>query len=336
MIKVALIGFGGIAKAAHLVAYLTLAQKGIVELVSVCDIVPERFEEKMEINLGGNDLELGENVRKYTDWREMLANEDVDIVDICLPTYLHADTTIEVLGMGYNVLCEKPMSLSYEDCCRMVEAANKSGKKLMIGQCLRFSNKYNYLKKIVEENTFGAVKTGVFRRMSGPPVWGWDNWFMDYNRSQGCITDMHIHDIDMIRYVFGEPTAVSCCTQDIYSRKDLAHSTLKYKDFTVLAIGDWSQEGLPFTAEFRVAFENATVDYSNDTVTVYPRGGEAFKPEIEDDDFYFNEIKFFVENIASGEENVVNTPESAAKSVKLIQALIESSDNDNKFVPFEA
>ena len=334
MTKVAIIGFGGIAKAVHLASYLKLEKDGKVNLVAVCDICPESFEEKAEINIGGADLGISEKVNKYTDWREMLKNEKVDIVDICLPSYLHSDTACEAIKAGYHVLCEKPMSLSYGNCLKMIEAANQSGKKLMIGQCLRFSTNYNYLKKVISDNTFGKVKGGVFRRQSCPPVWGWDNWFMDYNRSHGCILDMHIHDIDMIRYLFGEPESVSCFTQDIYSGKDIAHSTLSYSDFSMLAIGDWSQEGLPFTADYRVAFEKATIDYSDGTVTVYPRGGNPFKPELEDEDFYYNEIEFFVENISSGEANTTNSPESAAMSVKLINALIASAENNGVFVSF--
>ncbi len=336
MVRVALIGFGGIAKTSHLGSYLTLEKEGKVKLVSVCDIDPKRFEEKLQLNIGTSDIELDDSVTKYTDWREMLANEEVDLVDICLPTFLHAETTVEVLNMNYNVLCEKPMSLFYEDCCKMVEAAKKSGKKLMIGQCLRFSNKYNYLKKLVADKTYGEVKSAVFHRFSGPPVWGWENWFMNYDRSHGCINDMHIHDIDIIRAIFGEPESVSCCSQDVYAPKDIAHSTLLYPGFSVLAMGDWSKEGMPFSAEFCVGFENATVQLANDTITIYPRGGEAFVADIEPDDFYFSEIKFFVENIESGEENTVNTPESAATSVKLIETLIESSNNNGKFLPFKA
>lgn len=335
MINVAIIGFGGIAKAAHFPSYVKLEQEGKAHLAAICDICPEQFTEKMEINIGGSEICLSDAVNKYTDWREMLKNEQIDMVDICLPTYLHAETTCEVLKMGYHVLCEKPMSLSYEECCRMIDAANQSGTKLMIGQCLRFSNKYNYLKKVVDENTFGKVKSGVFQRLSEPPVWGWDNWFMDYDRSHGCVLDMHIHDVDMIRYLFGEPESVSCCTQDIYAKKDLAHSRIRYPDFTMLAIGDWSREGLPFAAEYRVAFEKATVDYKDDIVTVYPRGGEAFKPQIEDDDLYYNEIKFLIDSIANNTENTANPPESAAMSVKLVNALLESSEKNGDFIVFE-
>ncbi len=334
MINVAIIGFGGIAKAAHLNPYLQLQKDGILNLVAVCDVCPERFEEKAEINIGESDLMLDETVNKYTNYKEMLEKESIDMVDICLPTYLHAEATIYALNAGCHVLCEKPMSLNFELCQNMINAANKNGKKLMIGQCLRFFNIYNYLREIVVNKTYGDVKGGIFFRSSAPPIWGWENWFLDYEKSHGCITDMHIHDIDMVRYTFGEPMAVSCHTQDIYSKKDAAHSTLKYPDFSILAIGDWSQEGTSFSFGYRISLEKAIVDCAGGTITVYPRGGEAYQPELPTDDCYFNEIKFFVESIVNGTENLANPPESAALSIKLINKLIESSDKNGEYLTF--
>ena len=332
MLKVAIIGFGGIAKAAHLNPYLQLQNDGIVKLVAVCDVCPEQFTEKAEINIGESDSGLSEEVNKYTDYKEMLQKESVDMVDICLPTFLHAEATIYALNAGCHVLCEKPMSLSFDLCNAMVEAADKNGKKLMIGQCLRFFNIYNFLKDIVNNKTFGDVKGGIFFRSSAPPIWGWENWFLDYTKSQGCITDMHVHDIDMIRYLFGEPKSVSCHTQDIYSKKDAAHSTLIYPDFSILAIGDWAQEGTEFSFGYRISFEKAIVDCAGGKLTVYPRGAEAYCPEMPDDDCYFNEIKFFVESIVNGKENIANPPESAALTIKLVNKLIESSDKNGEIV----
>lgn len=334
MIKVAIIGFGGIAQSVHLPAHLELEQEGRSKLVAVCDVDSTRFEQGMEINIGSSDVKLSDDVHRYTDWKEMLDKETVDMVDICVPTYLHAAIAKEVLNRGIHVLCEKPMSLSYEDSISMCETAKATGKKLMIGQCLRFSNHYLFLKDAVKNNTFGKPVTGVFRRMSEPPVWGWNNWFMDYERSRGCILDMHIHDIDFIRFMMGEPNAISCVTQDVYSGRDVAHSQLFYDDCLFLAIGDWSQEGLPFCCDFRVAFEKATVDFSSGKVTVYPRGGEAYEPEIEENDFYFSEIAFFLDMLQNGAENVINQPESAALSVKLIDALCASADKNGEKMPY--
>lgn len=334
MIRIGIIGFGGIAQSAHLKPHLELEAKGISKLIAVCDICPERFDEKMEINIGGAEVSLGADVKKYTDWRRMLENEELDMVDICVPTYLHADIAIEALETGHHVLCEKPMSLNYELCKKMCETAKRVGKKLMIAQCCRFSPAYLYLKELVANNTYGKIKSGVFSRASMQPVWGWDNWFLDYKRSSGVILDMHIHDIDFIRYAFGEPKSVSCSTSDIYSQKDIAHSRLMYDDFSLLAIGDWSREGTEFESYFIIAFEHATVKSIGYDVTVYPRGGEAFSPELDDVDIYQAEIEYFIDCIENNKENITNSPEDSALSVKLVKALIESSDKNGEFVEF--
>ena len=335
MIKVAILGFGGIAQSAHLPAYVELEKEGKAKLVAVCDIDPARFDTKLSINLAEAKDTLPESVHRYTDWHEMIKIEEIDMVDICLPTFLHADTAIELLNGGYHVLSEKPMSLCYEDCLRMCKAAETSGNRLMIGQCIRFCDQYTFLKDAVEDGRFGKIKTGLFRRMSRPPIWGWDNWFMDYERAHGCVLDMHIHDIDFIQYTLGLPQAVSCTTQDIYSRRDIAHTKLHYPDFAISVIGDWSQEGLPFTADYRVAFENATVDYKDDKVTVYPRDGEPYSPELDNTSFYSKEIRYFVDMLQNGTENIINRSESAALSVKLVEELCKSADLNGQVVPFQ-
>lgn len=335
MIKAAIIGFGGIAKAAHMPGYARLEKEGKIKLVAVCDIDPKRFEGKMEINIGGSNTSVNNEVKKYNDWREMLKNEEIDMVDICLPTNLHAETAIEVLEMGYNVLSEKPMSLCYEDSARMCEVAEKNGKKLMIGQCLRFSNEYNYIKKVVEEKEFGKVLSATFRRLSTPPTWGWNNWFMDKNLSGGCLFDLHIHDIDIVRHIFGEPKTVACVSQDVYAGNDIVHSRLNYNNFSVLAIGDWSRKNMPFIADFSVAFEKATVELADGTITVYPRDDEAYEPEVEAIDMYGAEIEFFAKMLETDCENATNPPESAAKTIRLIEKLGESALENGMVLPFE-
>ncbi len=334
MTKVAMIGFGGIAQSVHLPAHLKLEQEGRSKLVAVCDVDHNRFEKAMEINIGGSELKLGDDVKRYTDWQEMLDNEEVDMVDICVPTYLHAPIAKAVLARGIHVLSEKPMSISYEESLSMCEAAKAADRKLMIGQCVRFAAPYNFVRDAVQNNTFGKIVTGVFRRMSGPPIWGWDNWFMDYERSRGCILDMHIHDIDFIRYMMGEPDAVSCETKDFYSGRDVAHSRLYYGDASFLVIGDWSLEGVEFCADFRISFEKATVVFAGGKLTVYPRGGEAYEPEVSDKDWYFAEIEFFLDMLQKGVENTVNKPESAALSVRLIDALCESADKGGEKIAY--
>ena len=336
MLRVAMIGFGGIAHSGHIKNHLALEEEGKEKLVSVCDIRPECFDIKISINTGGTEISLRKDITRYTDWKKMLEKEEVDVVDICVPTFLHKEITVEVLKKGYHVLCEKPMAPTYDDCLEMCKAAENSGKRLMIGQCVRFGAGMQVIKKFIDEKQYGSVKSATFRRRSAPPKWGWDNWYMDYNRSGGCIRDLHVHDIDFVRYAFGEPESVSCITADKYSGKDIVHSRLTYDGFSVLVIGDWSREGLPFSADCEVAFENATVISEGGKITVYPRDGEAFNYEFTPNVSYKAEMEDFFDVIETGKENTKNPPESSALTIKLVNTLVESSDNNGAILEFSA
>jgi signal peptidase I len=115
----------------------------------------------------------------------------------------------------------------------------------------------------------------------------------------------------------------------------IVFSRLMYDGIDVLAIGDWAQEGTGFKADYIVAFDKATIKLDTDGVTVYPRGGKAFKPELSSQSFYEAEIEFFVDTVSSGTVNEVNPPSSAATTVKLIDTLRESARSGGDIIPFE-
>ncbi|MBQ6825446.1 MAG: Gfo/Idh/MocA family oxidoreductase [Clostridia bacterium] len=332
MLKAAIIGFGGIAKGAHLPGYKTLEEMGKVKLVAACDICEEAFTKGAEINLASSDASDNEGIHTYTDLEEMLKSEKIDLIDICVPTYLHKKYAIDMLNRGYLVLSEKPMSLTSEDCKEMVAASNG---RLMIGQCLRFSSEYIYAKKLVEEGTYGKPTSATFRRLSGPPTWGWDNWFMDAKRSGGVIFDLHIHDLDIARFIFGEPNKVSCIAGGQHIVEDaFAHSTLYYNDFTVFAEGRWDLVKMPFVADFSISFEKANIVCSGGQVTVYPYEGEKFCPELSSDSMYMKEIEYITDIFINGEENTQNPPESAAESIRLAETLKLSAQKNGEILKF--
>ena len=127
MVKVCIVGYGGIART-HKAGYKAeLEEKGIGKFVAACDINPDRFGKKVNTNLGDDAPAEVIDFNTYTDIDEMLEKEQPDIVTITLPTYLHKDMAVYVLKKGYNVMCEKPMSLTYADCLEMLEAAKESG-----------------------------------------------------------------------------------------------------------------------------------------------------------------------------------------------------------------
>ena len=164
-LKAGLIGVGSMGRG-HLDNYVKLLKEGSdIELVALCDIDEKKFTNyKADFNLGpvGEDGYDFDRFRLYTDLDDLLENESLDMVTIALPTYLHAWATVKCLDKGINVLCEKPMATTYEDCLRMIEASERNGKFLMIGQCLRFATPYLTLKKVCGRKAAGRVRGRAF------------------------------------------------------------------------------------------------------------------------------------------------------------------------------
>ena len=326
MKNVAMIGFGGIAQS-HKNAHLRLEAEGKERLVAVCDITPSSFEKRIKINIDTGEQSVEGSFNTYTDLEKMLASEEIDVIDICIPSYLHADLAIDMMERGYDVMSEKPMALHHEDCLRMLDAMRRTGKVLMIGQVLHFYPEYACLKRIVSDGRFGKPTSAVFQRFSGLPKWSWENWYHDYDKAGGVISDMLIHDIDMARYLFGTPAFVECNASSKNVKYDCAHIAMGY-DFPVTCIGDWSQNGARFKMAYWLGFEKATVILEKGKPTVYPNdGGEPYVPaEYEGGDGMYYQLKYMLELVETGKKNEISTPEGAAETIRIVEAAHRSAD----------
>ncbi len=333
-VKVAMLGYGGIAKA-HKRAYERLEEEGFpIRLVAVCDIDPDAFSRGGATNLGASGESSLEGLNLYTDCNDLLENEDFDMVDICLPSYLHKEYAIKMLAAGKHVLSEKPMALSSVDCEEMLESAKKFDKKLLIGQCLRFEPSYLYLKDCIDSERFGKLKNLFMNRLSAHPMWGFEHWYQNSERSGGCIMDLHIHDVDMARFLLGEPNAVSCISYDGISRWQVVNSRFFYDDVTVIATGSWDEAATcPFQADFRARFENASVVLGKDGVTVYPDEGKPYQPTLLAQKRMDEEIRLLASMILDPtKENLTCPPESAQLTIALVEKLRESADQNGTTV----
>lgn len=195
-LKVGVIGCGSIAKYRHLPEY---AANEHVEIVAVCDIIEDRV----------NQFAEEYNAKGYTDYKEVLADESIDIISVCLPNNLHAPVSIAASNAGKHVLVEKPMATSREEAEEMIEAAKTSGKKLMVGQNQRFVSSHQKAKEIIASGDIGKVYS--FRTAfghGGPEGWsvdGRDSWF--FNKEEafiGAMGDLGVHKTDLMRYILGE------------------------------------------------------------------------------------------------------------------------------------
>lgn len=144
----------------------------------------------------------------YTDYRELLARDDIDAVSVCVPNFLHKEITVAALQAGKHVLCEKPMAMNADEAKAMLAAANESGKILMIGFNIRFRSDVQRLKQFVDAGDLGEIyyaKTGYIRRRGTP--FGW--FSVKAESGGGPVIDLGVHVIDMTRFMMGNPRPVS-------------------------------------------------------------------------------------------------------------------------------
>ncbi|WDQ34598.1 Gfo/Idh/MocA family oxidoreductase [Paenibacillus marchantiae] len=334
MLKVGLIGFGFMGRM-HFDNYVRLASEGEpVELVAVCDL---RIEELKNGKAAGN-MATEQEVYDLTPYRlydnidAMLEQEELDIIDITLPTPLHAELTCSLLEKGFHVLCEKPVARHSTEGWKMAQTAKATGKTLMIGQCLRFWPAYAYLKSVVEDGRYGAVNAGYFFRGSGLP----QEWFLDGEKSGGCILDMHIHDADIIHWVFGKPDQVSTLARNVIpgSGYDTVSTNYVYPDGKVLnAQADWTLGGdYGFSMTYRVNLEQGNLVFENGELKVNPNDAPGFVAELSPDSGYYHQLKYFIQSVQAGTPVSVCTPESATGTLELIEAEMRSADERGALV----
>ena len=181
-LDVAIVGFGFMGRT-HYGVWRKLKN---ARVACVCDSNLAQITAKTKGNLDvADNSELPKTVKVYGNFDDMLAAESLDVVDITLPTPLHAPMAIKALGRGLNVLCEKPMAVDAKTCDRMVAAEKRSKGKLMVAQCVRYWPEYRVLKEYVDSGRFGRVIAADFTRFSPAPAWnrGGKCWFLDESKS---------------------------------------------------------------------------------------------------------------------------------------------------------
>jgi predicted dehydrogenase len=194
--RVAFVGCGGIAQT-HAAALKNMPD---VEIVAGCDILQDRLE-NFESKWGVTKL--------YKDWKTMLKEVKPDGVSVCTPNGVHMQPTIDALNAGANVIVEKPMAMNPAECQKMLDAAAKSKKKLVIGFQYRYHPNTQFLKKAADEGQFGDimfVRCQALRRR-GIPNWG--VFGQKKLQGGGPMIDIGVHIIEMAHYVMGSPRPVA-------------------------------------------------------------------------------------------------------------------------------
>lgn len=331
MLKVGITGIGFMG----MIHYLSYQKLDNVKVVAICEKIPERLKgdwTAIKGNFGpaGTQMDLS-GIATYSDYQEMCADANIDMIDVCLPPNQHAPAAIGALNAGKNVFCEKPMTLKLEEADWMVDASKASGKMLMIGHVLPFFASHAFIWDAVKSGIYGKLLGGHFNRVISDPTWL--QYYYDMDVCGGPMLDLHVHDAHFIRMLFGMPKAVQSVGRSRGNIPEYFTSQFLFDDPRLVVTatsGVIMQQGRPFTHGYEVHFEKATVlceSFTGVDVTVLTEDGKIEKPQLPDlGDYgaFVNEIKEVAGAIESGTPSAMLDGQLARDAIDICYREIES------------
>ncbi len=309
--------------ATHLAAFSKVPD---VQVTGICTQSERSLAEHLSQasgNLGRTPTQFDfSGVRHWTHWRELVLDPEIDAIDICLPTDLHATVSIAALTAGKHVLCEKPMALTAAECDRMLATAEEQKRVLMIGHVLRFWPEYEMFGEFVSSGHHGAIVSARFVRSCGLP--DWSSWLPVEARSGGAVIDLLIHDVDQALKLFGMPQRIAAMP---LPDADTITATLNYDHGLDVQIeGGWLLPGAPFAMGFQAKSERALLELTPEGLFVNDETGRR-QMQSSKSDAYDAEIAYFVECCRTGNKPELCPPRQSAEAVKLALLLKESRRN---------
>ena len=275
------------------------------------------------------------NLKIYPDLASMLP--DVDVVDICTPTHLHHEMTLQAAAAKKHIVCEKPLARTTTQAREMVAACHKAGVKLLVAHVVRFFTEYALAKSSVMRGEIG--KPGIIRlnRGSFRPKKPAGNWFLDESKSGGILMDLMIHDFDYARWIAGE-------VESVYAKKitmghpnapvDYGLAILKHRNGTLSHIaGSWAYPPPTFRTHVEIAGDGGLIEFdSADTAPILnliarpkndsPDVGLPSSPVSESP--YTTQIKEFY-SVLLGEKQPRIAAEDGIAAVQIAEAAIQSA-----------
>ena len=328
MIRIAIVGTGNIAHA-HMEAYRTLADR--CEVVALVDIIPGKAERFMN--------EFGLQCDTYENHEDILGRTDIDLVDVCTPPYVHASISINSLRSGKNVVCEKPMAASLEECDAMIKARDESGKLLSIIAQNRFRKGIRDLKALLDSNIAGPVRHAQVDSFWWRGHCYYDLWWRGTWEKEGggCTLNHAVHHIDMLCWMMGLPDKVTSVlantAHDNAEVEDLSVTILQYPNalaqLTASVVHHGEEQKLIFQCEKAKISAPFTCHASLPLNNGFPMRNEELENEISE---YVNNLPALkyeghtgqLENVISALENNTQPAigaEDGRRTIELITAI---------------
>ena len=344
MVKLGLIGNGGMCKAAHAPAYRDDPR---AEVAAVCDIIEERAVDLRDTFFPQASV--------YTDYRALLKDPSIDAVDICTPNDLHSEIAVAALNAGKHVFCEKPDAIDVPKALAMQTAAQAGGKVLMVMRNNRFSAASRYLKQYIDAGRAGEIYCGRcgWQRRRGIP--GKGGWFTTKARSGGGpLIDLGVHMIDLAVWLMGnpKPVAVSANTYRKFADSDLSDSVnsdfgdkaaggtfdvedlamgmIRFENGAVLQIEfSWASNIKEERRFVELRGTKAGVKWEDERAEIYTEENgwllNAAPQPVRDDNGHLNNLRHFLDVLTEGASPCYQ-PQQGVDMIRILCAVYESAE----------
>jgi predicted dehydrogenase len=323
MIKIGIVGLGGMGTV-HFKNYQHIDKCKVVG--AVCNSESSR-QKAVEYGL-----------RPYRSVMEMIENEEIHVVDVCTPTYLHKKHVIEALNLGKHVIVEKPIALNTKDAIDMYDLAEAKNLRLFVGHVVQFTKETEILKSAIKGGKYGKPLDGYFKRLASKPKWVKDGWLFDKEKSGLLPFDLHVHDLELILSIFGEPfkfNFTSCGRPDA-SYKEAYRINYAFDGLNVTVEAAWYNASYPFTAAWRVYFERAVLEYDGKNVILYEPDKEPYYYDLEEEftvetginlpptGMFYRELSHFIQCIENNLPSEIVNKAQVIKGVEIMEELIKN------------
>lgn len=331
MVKIGLVGVGFMG----MIHYLAARKLSGAKVVAICS----RDEKKLAgdwRSIQGNFGPRGEimdlaGVKKYRDFADLLADPEIDLVDVCNPTHLHPEYAIQALKAGKHVLVEKAIALDAAQADAMLAAARSAKGKLMVAHVLPFVPEFAFAAQAVRSGQYGKLIGGHFRRVISQPDWSAD--IGDASKTGGPAVDLHIHDTHFIGLLCGVPSHVF--SLGVVRNGAVDYLTTQYLygpggPAVTCSSGAVAMKARPFVHGFEIYLEKATLVFEAGVrpLAVLHADGSTETPYLGGPDdgtgAFVSELQAAVDAVASGKEADLLSAKLARDALVLCWKEIES------------
>jgi len=263
---------------------------------------------------------------------EICAADDIDLVIVATPTYLHAAHAIAAARAGKHVFCEKPLARTLADAEAMVRACDEAGVTLSVGHVVRFFPEYRQAKELLDAGTLGrpAIVTMTRGNFAVGTARG---WYLDEEKSGGVVLDLMLHDLDTVRWWFGEPSRVYAKRFKGNAGLEYALATIRYDDRPIVQVEASWAEHAGFRTGFELRGDRGMLVHDSRTASPIalqspsgPAGPAMMATPTLHETPYFRQLRDLFARLARGDPPLVDGREGL-RSLALGLAVIRSADS---------